>query len=372
MLGTIIVPLRHPFGEGGARMPRNLRNLFRSELIRQRQLGAKTPRNSIKRNKGGKMADYRHIYSDNSYKDHWARAQKFAQYLRTETGLRKMAEITPEIASQYLIKQRDNGYSASTIGADALAINHLMIGSGNWEESQRIIKSNIANMPKRSSTYQQYKPLDSYEWRNQHQDLYAKYRDQIDTIRAFGLRRRELTSGTSLGGKDGLGSKTLFRAKNGLLVAQTMGKGGKLRFAEVRRDMAGKMEQKFGQYARDISLAAKNSKEFRGMIRNNRPFFKPFGHRVPTHIFRADYAQNKLSELNQKHYSGYHAVKKYRRAGHNAQGKQLYSSYMKQLNNQDQYRIGAYKASFGAFFELSRNLGHNRLDVLNAYLGTGR
>ena len=131
MLGTIIVPLRHPFGEGGARMPRNLRNLFRSELIRQRQLGAKTPRNSIKRNKGGKMADYRHIYSDNSYKDHWARAQKFAQYLRTETGVRKIGKKVNELSSRILLiclkgHQRTSNISLLIVMSGVISIKICM------------------------------------------------------------------------------------------------------------------------------------------------------------------------------------------------------------------------------------------------------
>lgn len=184
-------------------MPKNLRQLFRTELIRQRKLGARAPRNSYKTNKGGKMADYRHLYSDNSYKTHWARAQKFAKYLKANTKVRKFEEITPEIASDYLQKERNAGYSASTIGSDALSINHLMIGSGNWEESQKIVKSELLHMPKRSVVYQRYKQLDSAEWRLANPKLYAKYQAQIDTIRAFGLRRRELTSGTSLANKDG-------------------------------------------------------------------------------------------------------------------------------------------------------------------------
>lgn len=353
-------------------MPKNLRQLFRTELINQRQAGARMRRHSIKHNKGGKMADYRHLYSDNSYKTNWARAQKFAEYLKNDTEIRKMKEITPEIASEYLKKERDAGYSASTIGSDALAINHLMIGTGYWEESQKIVKSQIAGMPKRSVVYQRYKQLDSSEWRSANPELYEKYQDQIDTIRAFGLRRRELTSGTSLGGNDGFGSKTLFRAENGSLVAQTMGKGGKLRFAPVRQDLASEMEAKFGQYARPISHAAKSGKAFRGMIKKNKPFFKPFSHKVPTHIFRADYAQNRLQELDKLHYTGTYRVKKYRRAGVDRNGKQVYKAYYKQVNLADRYQIGSYKASYGAFFELSKEMGHNRLDVLNAYLGTGR
>lgn len=63
-------------------MPKNLRHLFRSELIKQRKNGIKTSRQQIKNAHNGKIADYRHIFSDNSYKKHWARAQKFADFCR--------------------------------------------------------------------------------------------------------------------------------------------------------------------------------------------------------------------------------------------------------------------------------------------------
>ncbi len=136
--------------------------------------------------------------------------------------------------------------------------------------------------------------------------------------------------------------------------------------------MATEMERKFGSFARPIEQAAVNDRQYRAMIRDNTPFFQSFSHKVPTHIFRAEYAQNKLQELNRKQYSGFHEVTKYRRAGHDSTGKQLYSPYQKKLRDSDSYQIGSYRASYGAFFELSQNMGHNRLDVLNAYLGIGR
>ena len=60
----------------------------------------------------GKIADYRHIFSDNSYKKHWARAQKFADFCR-ENNIKKMEDITPNFAQKYLLYERDqhvNGY----------------------------------------------------------------------------------------------------------------------------------------------------------------------------------------------------------------------------------------------------------------------
>ena len=82
-------------------MPKNLRHIFRSELIKQRKNGIKTSRQQIKKAHNGKIADYRHIFSDNSYKKHWARAQKFADFCR-ENNIKKMEDITPNFAQKYL------------------------------------------------------------------------------------------------------------------------------------------------------------------------------------------------------------------------------------------------------------------------------
>lgn len=83
-------------------MPKNLRHIFRSELIKQRKTGLKTTRQQIKKAHNGKIADYHHIFSDNSYKKHWARAQKFADFCR-KNDVKKLEQITPEFAQKYLI-----------------------------------------------------------------------------------------------------------------------------------------------------------------------------------------------------------------------------------------------------------------------------
>lgn len=77
-------------------MPKNLRHIFRSELIKQRKSGLRVARDAIKKSKNGKYADYRHIYSDNSYRKHWGRAQKFAEYCK-QNGVKSLNEITQNL-----------------------------------------------------------------------------------------------------------------------------------------------------------------------------------------------------------------------------------------------------------------------------------
>ncbi|MFJ6921237.1 MAG: hypothetical protein ACIRZX_09040 [Lactobacillus crispatus] len=291
-----------------------------------------------------------------------------------------MEEITPNFARKYLFYERDQhvngyqGYSASTIGSDALMINHIMIGSGHWKTSQKLQKSKLPGMPKRSTLLakQRQKFLSSREWIDTHPHTYAQYKKQIDTIRAFGLRRRELTGGTSKNGRDGLGDHSLYQTKNGRLFAIVQGKGGKIRWTECRHDLQDEMKQLYGQKISPISERPKTKAEFRHNLKINQPFYRSFDHNVPTHIHRANYAQHMIKQLNQHQFSGTRQKTIYYRNGLKSNGQTRYSKGLKSINLHDNYQIGSYRAQYGAFYRLSQYMGHNRLDVLQSYLGEGR
>lgn len=355
-------------------MPKNLKNRFRSELIRQRrnakQIGG---REKLKKLHRGKYTDYNHIYSDRSYQAHLGRARKFADFCQ-QNGVKTFEKVTPEFAKSYLISERDSGLSASTIGSDALAINHLMVGGGYWRKSDRLVKSKITGMPKRSNKiYQQReKPLNSTEWRERYPSYYRKYQGQIDTIRAFGLRRRELVGGSSYHGKDGLGNNSLYWSQKGRIMAVTLGKGGKYRQIECRLDLQPKMQQLYGDYIKPADKMPQNKQEYLRSMRTNKPFYKPYSHSIPSHIFRADYAQFKLRELASKSFSGSRVYSYSKRIKNPQSGKYGYIRTTKAHDLSKQYQIGVYKAPYGAFYKLSKYMGHNRLDVLQSYLGEGR
>lgn len=354
-------------------MPKNLRHQLRSELYKQRKNGRRTSRNAIKQAKNGKFTNYSHITSDKSLKTHLERIEKFASFCK-QNGVKKMSEITPNFAQKYLIFERNSGKSAATIGADALAINHALIGSENWKESQRLQKAKIASMPKRSMKIvtQREKKLTSKEWRERYPHKYQTYRKQIDTIRAFGFRRRELTGGTSFKGRDGLGDRSLYKFHDGSLRAITIGKGGKIRWTVCRKDLQSEMEKLYQKIIRNEDKKPKNKADFIHNLKENQPVYHSFSHSIPTHIFRADYAQNKLQELDKKSYSGSKPYTYYKHAGRADNGKYRFEKTVRYHALNKPYQIGEFKASYGAFYELSSYLGHNRLDVLNAYLGEGR
>ena len=350
-------------------MSKNLRQMFRQELIAQQKRAGSRHSYKIKSNH---RADYTRIYSYRSYELHWKRAQTFAAWLKEQTNVRSMDQISREIAIQYLVYQRDRGLSASTIGADALMINHLMIGSGHWRPEDRVVKSSIAGMPKRSYLERRTKLLTSAEWRQTYPDRYQRHRDEIDTMRAFGLRRREMFSVRSQAKTEGFGPQSIYRGADGRLLALVRGKGGKIRFAPVRLDLASRMEELYGQYAYPATEDLLKKEVYIRHMRANRPFYSEPSSKIPAHIFRAEYAQERLKQLNNQQYQGFRTVKTYIHDGRKPDGKWRWVPSTKEINLADNWQIGSYKAQYGAFFELSKELGHNRLDVLRHYLGIGR
>lgn len=359
-------------------MPKNLRHIFRTELIRQRKSGLRVTRNEIKKSKDGKYTDYRHIYSDSSYRKHWSRAKKFAKYCK-EQDIRSINEITPKFVENYLIYERNksvrgySGYSASTIASDALMANHIMIGSGTWKEADKVVKSKIPNMPKRSQNIltQRNKNLTAKEWIERHPHMYSTYKGQITVLRALGIRRRELIGGTSRNGKDGLGDHSLYE-RNGHVWAVVQGKGGKVRWTQCRRDLEPEIKSMFGNTIRGWEERPKNINDYRHNTKYNKIYFKSYNHNIPAHIFRSEYAQYQICSLNQRSYAGIKKVPCYRKIGVSSRGKNIYTKATKEIDLSRNYQIGAYHASYGAFYKLSNMMGHNRLDILQSYLGEGR
>lgn len=83
-------------------------------------------------------------------------------------------------------------------------------------------------------------------------------------------------------------------------------------------------------------------------------------HKIPKHIFRSEFAQELLKEKI-KYYD-----EKY---GNSLQNKG-YSTIDVRRKGIHNYRtkIGIYEGNVKAFLDVSRSLGHNRLDVLLKYL----
>ncbi|MFL2113515.1 hypothetical protein [Latilactobacillus curvatus] len=340
-------------------------NQMKHYLAVQRRSGNfSVSRHVDKMNQNGKMANYQAIYSDNSYKTHLSRAMNFSDWVKeNHAEIKDFRAINKDLASEYLAYQKEYGgrndgpASAHTLSADATMLNHVFVGTNLWDSPLR--KSDIADMPKRSlDTIVNNRSLTSNEWLERHETLYVRNEQLIDTARAFGLRRSELIAG---GRYDrALNTGSFFINEAGKLSVATVGKGGKYRLAEVTEEYAPKMRVYYAQYARPISELPEE-KEFKENLGHYERFFSQNNHDIPIHIHRAYYAQTKFDEINRQ-YRGQNDV--YKKITYDRNGQKVIRS----VSGSEQIKIGTKEGSYGAFMQVSENLGHNRLDVLNNYL----
>lgn len=354
----------------------NLKNQLKSELVRQRRNGQHKSRHDYKKQNNA-FADYDKIYSNQSYRTHVSRLNQFADWLKKSgLKLKQLADITPQIAQRYLVEQYQAGKSAWTISADSLALNHVMIGSRNWTEQQKLSKSQL-KLPKRSlDTIKNNRSVNATEWQDAHKRSYQAHRDVLDTVRSFGLRREEIVPYRP-GAPAMAKSTSIFADSCGNIYIAVVGKGGKVRLTHCLTSRQRQMQALYGRFARP--LGDYNPQTFRGELRADNDYFYECNalSNIPTHIFRADYAQNRLIELKNtmqitRKNVGYTPV--YHKIGTTSTGKNVYQRNsngdlpVKPLYADDLVKIGPYQAPRGVFLQLASDLGHNRLDVLRNYL----
>lgn len=317
-------------------------------------------RNEFKKHHGN-HADYWHVYTYTSYRQHLSAMKQFSKWCVNEKGIWKIAGINHHLVGEYCNAMRQQGYSAWTIKARITAINHVMIGSNHWTSEEafsatawnkahhdyygtgltqihRKVQAEIIN--NREETAQQ--------WRKSHVRVYAANQQVIDTARAFGLRRGELIH--TIKDKPAVIKQSFFKDNDGKLYAFVpYGKGGRPRFAQCRQDMQAEMEQYYQPLKiNSVSHDMKTIYEFRDNwlayhqreLRQQQYLFTKYDHRVSFHRQRQEYAQVRLAEEQQ----------------------------ISPLVHDYQQTIGGVTAYHSQFARVSQDLGHNRVDVLANYL----
>lgn len=328
--------------------------------------GRRSSRQDIK--KLGKESEA--ITSQKSHEIHKTNWQKFAEWADKKHNIKRLGKITKEIVKEYLQEEakqggRDGkGASYKTLQTYLTAINKVMVSSQRWTESDKPTMTKWKqDIEIRKDSRDVYKSLTGKEWIERNPKEYKKYNQVIETIRAFGLRSKELKE---------LNTKSFIKDKNGKLYVQTIGKGGKYRIAECASDMNNKMMEWYGGKAQEVNdikefkgyYDEETAKEYlRNQIRNSKKRLNikySKSERMPKHIFRADYAQRLLNEK----------IEELKGVSEGVRGYSTFKTGELRSGNLRRYetQIGAYKGNAEAFREVSRNLGHNRLDVLLRYL----
>lgn len=335
-------------------------------LVEARKIGSKLSREEIK--KQGLEAKL--ISSARSFELHEKNWSEFADWCFKNYKTRKLNQVKPEMLKKFVQEKarlggRDGqGATRKTLQAYISAVNKVMLISGRWKEVDKPTLTKWKDDILIRDDYQKgYKHLTGEEWIKRNPDMYLKFQDLIDTVRAFGLRMKEVNE---------LNQYSFIQDQKGKMYVQTIGKGGKYRIAECTHKLNERMNDLYAHMAQKIDRienhqGVRNSKAaetyLESVIRNQTVRLNLSGvhsSRVPKHIFRSLYArellQEKINQLKdyQTEYRGYSTFTR----------DELRYSDLSRFDIQ----IGAYKGNAEAFRFVSQNLGHNRLDVLLKYL----
>lgn len=305
-----------------------------------------------------KGIDNKFIYAEVSYKNHKNNWRQFSKWAN-ENGLKRVGQITQNDVEKYVRECAENGLSKKTIESRIGAINKVMLASERWNNENRVILGKIDGITVKKLPTKVYKDLTAKEWQDRNPKQYENNRELIDTVQAFGLRRREVRE---------LNSQSFLIDEKGKMYVQTVGKGNKYRIAPVcDSEMNEQMRERWGDKA--IPLQQANEERFRRVLRDEDQRLNlkgANGHNFGLHIHRNEYTQRYLRERVEqleeqrggveRSYKGYSHLK----------------TRGKSLDDLDAYsiKIGTFEGSARAFMEVSRALGHNRLDVLAKYLNS--
>ena len=305
-----------------------------------------------------KGIDNKFIYADVSYKNHKNNWRQFSKWAN-ENGLKRVGQITQNDVEKYVRECAENGLSKKTIESRIGAINKVMLASERWKNENRVILSKIEGIAVKKLPTKVYKDLTAKEWQNRNPRQYENNRELIDTVQAFGLRRREARE---------LNAQSFLIDDKGKMYVQTVGKGNKYRIAPVcDSEMNEQMKKRWGKQA--IPLQQASEERFRRVLRDEDQRLNlkgANGHNFGLHIHRSEYTQRYLQErIKQLDEQRGGVERSYRGYSH-------LKTRGKSLADLDAYRIkiGTLEGSARAFMEVSRALGHNRLDVLAKYLNS--
>lgn len=292
-------------------------------------IGAK--RHEIKRD-SGRHAQYDKITSRSSYRTHVARLKRFKSYL-TDEGVRNIADIQSSDIEEYMHwlraqgfkKDPEKGYSHAYLANTLTSINHLLVNE-KGHKPYKCADFDVQGYTGRKNNLDDLK----------RPEIPEKYGQQVELAQAFGLRRHEIEL---------VNTKSFYEHKGGL-YATIIGKNGRPRVAEVRSDYYDYMKERYADYIRRVE-SSENIPSTKAAIQRSHIGGKlihqeAVPNKYSLHIYRSEYAN------------------------------QLFDQIVKSSDYEpsgQSHTINGIRADRAVFERLTHNLGHNRLYVLDAYLG---
>lgn len=274
----------------------NIRHQLRTELYKQFNKGKGTSRHENKQER----QQYGHhdlIYSRNSLKAHLSRAEQFSRWIKEQyPEIKRLEQITQEIGVDYLRKQEERGYSASTTAKDALMLNHVQVGKGNWQREERLIKSELNLKPRRMQDITNNRGFGAN--RVDKSTLNDSQQRIVAFGAAFGLRRSELM-GNQNTPDFAVTTKSLVE-KEGRVYVMTKGKGGKFRSVECLKAREPWIREEFGEYIRDMVVFPSYA-EYKAEYERSNQLFSDVNNNINIQMeCRQAYVNAKLDEVEEE------------------------------------------------------------------------
>lgn len=266
------------------------------------------------------------IYSKNSWLRHKSAITVFTKYLKEEEGVKNYWGIEKEHVERFLYKMEDEGKRYSTITGYQTAINHILIDRPDHKRYSAS-ELGIEGITERKNNFHG----------KERPELPDRYKEQMELIRATGLRRSEAEK---------VGTKSMYRCRDNIYVS-TIGKGGRPRVAKVLARSADEFQKRYSDYIINVDSRSdipSTKEEIEEVYKTQKELYiDKIQTKFATHIYRSIYAQELFKELSE--------TSKYEPEGIT-------------------FEIVGFSGDIGKFREVSKNLGHNRVttELMESYL----
>lgn len=309
------------------------------------------------------------ISSKRSFELHVKNWDRFVDWTEAHGHeIKRVSALNADVIEEYIRFEAKNGgrygggAAKSTLQSYLTAINKVGLAGELINVSETLTLTKLGEKApvhfNEKSILGIYKDFTASEWIQENPKRFESYNQIISTVQAFGLRRKEVQELNK--------NSFILDEKTGKMFVQTIGKGGKFRVAEATVEKNDEMMAMYGDITKKVAdiRQLKLNKEYlerdlqdlgaRLNLKGNN------SQKVPLHIFRSQYAQTLLNEK----FERFNGFTEYSRG---------YTRIDLKTSNIDDLRrmrvkIKSYEGSALAFYLVSKNLGHNRLDVLTHYL----
>jgi hypothetical protein len=278
------------------------------------------------------------IHSYNTLQTYRTEALKFADYIKeNHKDINKLSNITKDHAKGYFDKHKDQ--SSHSLSTKMAAINKVY----DLDLNKKELGIDSRDYTKISRSREQKAHDKKYNPDN--------YKGQIGVAKSFGLRRSSICSKNAE--TYPVGKNSFFLDKDtGDLKACVISKGGKYNevtcLPDKKEEMLGYLrEQGASVLTREGTDFSKKNEvdraknEYKGSYNHEDRLFDNYTKNIDNHSYRREYAQNLYDQLEEEYLKN------------NSDGKKYYT---RKEDGRSYYR--------DVLLEVSRNLGHNRLNVV--------